>query len=498
MPDLSVENIDEVNIRVRCERSTAKELSDFFTFKVPGHRYMPAYRSRVWDGTIKLYNMFSQEIYKGLGDYVRSFADQRSYSIEFPNKKDNFFTESMVEKYMMNDLNISVGGQKIKPHDHQIKAITHSLKKERCLLLSPTGSGKSLIIYGLLRHYQRGLKDGEKILIIVPTTSLVAQMYSDFKDYSQLNDWDADEHVHQIFSGQDKNTDKQIVVSTWQSLFRMRRDYFSQFKAVIGDECHLFKAKSLTTIMTKLVNARYRVGTTGTLDDAQTHKLVIEGLFGPVNDVTSTKELMEKDILSKLTIDCLLLDYATEDRQFVKNLKYHDEIKWIVSNDRRNRFISKLAGSTKQNTLVLFQFVEQHGKPLYELIKSANPDKKVFLVHGGVDMDDRERIRHICEKEKEAIIVASYGTFSTGINIKNLHNIIFASPSKSKIRILQSIGRQLRKHQDKEVAKLYDIGDDLQWKSRKNHTLKHFVERLKIYKVEQFEFKTIKIQTQGL
>lgn len=225
-----------------------------------------------------------------------------------------------------------------------------------------------------------------------------------------------------------------------------------------------------------------------------THKLVIEGLFGPVKDVTTTKELMEKDILSKLEIDCILLDYDDEDKKLVKTLKYQDEMKWLITNDRRNKFISTLAGTTKGNTLVLFQFVENHGKQLYEKIKLENQHKKVFLIHGGVETDDRERVRGLAEKQKDAVIVASYGTFSTGINIKNLHNIIFASPSKSRIRILQSIGRQLRKHESKSVAKLFDIGDNLQWKKKMNHTLRHFFERIKLYKVEEFIFKTIKIK----
>jgi len=493
MSDLVIEKVDEVNVRVRCERSLAKELSDFFTFKVPGHKYMPAYRSKVWDGTVKLYNMFSQEIYTGLLDYVISFAKEREYSyqltLDIPNNKAD---ELLVRRYMENNLKISVKNKLISPHDHQVNAITHAIRKERCLLLSPTGSGKSLIIYTLMRHYLE--KTNKKILVIVPTTGLVTQMYSDFSDYSGVNEWNVEENVHKIYGGQEKNTNKRVVISTWQSLYKMPAKFFKDFEVVFGDECHLFKAKSLTSIMSKLKEARYRIGTTGTLDGALTHKLVIEGLFGPVKDVTTTKELMDKDILSELKIDCILLDYNDEDKKLVSHLKYPDEMKWLVTNERRNTFISRLSASTTGNTLVLFQFVENHGKHLYEKIKLENPNKKVFLIHGGIETDDRERVRGIAEKEKDAIIVASYGTFSTGINIRNLHNIIFASPSKSRIRILQSIGRQLRKHESKKVAKLYDIGDNLQWKKKMNHTLRHFFERIKIYKIEGFSFKTIKIK----
>ena len=288
-----------------------------------------------------------------------------------------------------------------------------------------------------------------------------------------------------------------IYITTWQSIYNLPASYFEQFSAVIGDECHLFKSKSLTSIMTKLKDCPYRIGTTGTLDGSFTHKLVIEGLFGRVHKLTSTKELMEKNLLSDLTIDCLVLQYPDDVRQSMKKLTYQEEIDWLVQNDARNDFIANLANSTKGNTLVLFQFVEKHGQPLYEKIKKLAKNRKVFFIHGGTEADDREQIRHIVEQEQDAILVASYGTFSTGVSIRRLHNIVFSSPSKSRIRVLQSIGRQLRKSEHKEKAKLYDLADDLSWKSHQNHTLRHFVERLKIYDSEKFVYKKILIPIEG-
>ena len=153
-----------------------------------------------------------------------------------------------------------------------------------------------------------------------------------------------------------------------------------------------------------------------------------------------------------------------------------------------------MALDQKGNTLVLYNYVEKHGKPLYDLIKGkADEDRKVFFVSGGTDTTDREAIRNIMERMQNAIIVASLGTFSTGINIRNLHNIIFASPSKSQIRVLQSIGRGLRKSDDGKDTNLYDITDDLSWKSRKNFALLHSEERLKIYDKEKFNYKTYKV-----
>jgi superfamily II DNA or RNA helicase len=259
---------------------------------------------------------------------------------------------------------------------------------------------------------------------------------------------------------------------------------------VFGDEAHLFKSKSLTEIMSKLTDCKYRIGLTGTLDGAQTHKLVLEGLFGAVNKVTSTKKLMDKKQLSQLTVRCLILKHTPENCQMVAKGKYQDEIDYLVSSRSRQNFIRNLALKLEGNTLVLFQLVEKHGKNLHQIIKDKAADgRKVFYIFGGVEADERETIRGIVEKEKDAIIVASYGTFSTGVNIKNLHNIIFASPSKSRVRNLQSIGRGLRLGENKVDATLYDIADDMTWKSKENFTLKHFQERINIYTEEEFDYE---------
>ena len=241
--------------------------------------------------------------------------------------------------------------------------------------------------------------------------------------------------------------------------------------------------------MTKMDNTKYRFGFTGTLDGTQTHKWVLEGLFGPSYKVTQTKELIDKGHLSELQIRVLILKH--HDQKFDT---YEDEIQYIISHPKRNRFIRNLAVDLRGNTLVLFSRVATHGQILFDSINSFVKDgRKVFYVHGGVEAQEREEVRTITENESNAIIVASYGTFSTGINIKNLHNVIFASPSKSRIRNLQSIGRVLRKGDKKSKAVLYDIADDISYKSRKNYTLNHLVERIKIYNEEQFNYEIIQI-----
>jgi len=494
MLDLDVSEVDSVNVRIDCNRGIAQELSDYFTFKVPGYKFMPAYRARLWNGEIKLFNVHTGLVYAGLTDYIQKFAEDRGYSVTLPTRNAHRISPESVRKLMHDFLRVTVGGKSVDPHEHQVNAVHHALNEERCLLLSPTGSGKSLIIYTLIRYYLDKIPQDKKILIVVPTVSLVEQMVSDFADYSSANGWDTDTHCHKIMAGADKGTDKRVVVSTWQSVYKQSEKWFHQFSAVIGDEAHLFKSKSLTSIMSKLKTCPFRVGTTGTLDGTQTHRLVLEGLFGRAYEVTKTKALMEQKILSDLKIDCLLLSYPDLDREAVKRAKYQDEIKWIIGSPRRNAFIANMCKRLKGNSLILFQFVEDHGKVLNSLVGDCvPPERKVFFVHGGTEAADREEIRKIVETESDAIIIASYGTFSTGISIRRLHNIIFASPSKSRIRVLQSIGRQLRVSQDKTTAKLYDLGDDLSWKSWKNHTLRHMNERMKLYEAEGFEYRLVKI-----
>ena len=310
-------------------------------------------------------------------------------------------------------------------------------------------------------------------------------MFNDFIDYG----CDAENYCHQVFAGEAKISDAPVVITTWQSIYKLPKKYFDSYTAVIGDECHTFKAKSLTGIMTKLHEAKYRIGFTGTLDGTKTHKLVLEGLFGPSNRVTSTADLMKRDQLSQLKIKILALRHES-----YKFANYQEEMEYIVTHDKRNVFIKNLVRDLSGNTLVLFNYVEKHGEPLFDLINNTIGDtKKVFLVHGGVEAPEREDIRKLAELNDNCVIIASYGTFSTGINIKNLHNIIFASPSKSRIRNLQSIGRVLRKGDNKSQAVLYDIADDFSKGSYVNYTLNNLKERIKVYNEEQFNYEIIPV-----
>jgi superfamily II DNA or RNA helicase len=372
------------------------------------------------------------------------------------------------------------------PRKYQIEGVYGALKHNRKLLISPTASGKSLMIYSLVRYYEN---QGKKVLLVVPTTSLVEQMYKDFLDYG----WDVDSYCHRIYSGREKYSNVPITITTWQSIYKLERSWFEEYDVVIGDEAHLFKSKSLIAIMTKLHHAKYRFGFTGTLDGTQTHKWVLEGVFGPSYKVTRTDELMRQGHLSQLDIQCIVLKHPPRKFDI-----FEDEVQYLITHQQRNNFITNLALDMKGNTLVLFARVEAHGQVLFDKINNQKKDnQKVFFVHGGVDTTERELVREITERENNAVIVASYGTFSTGINIKNLHNVIFASPSKSRIRNLQSIGRVLRKGKNKLKATLYDIADDSSTTTRRNYTLNHFIERIKQYNEEKFNYEIVTIQLNG-
>lgn len=495
---IKVQKLNEVYMKVDCSPHIAYELNDFFSFEVAGARFMPQVRSGHWDGKLRLFGLLSRKMYVGLYLYLHQFCKDRNYEIE---KVDSEYGKpldvhpmaiSQLQEYV-ESLKLSYGDKPITIYEHQLEGVYYSLRHKGKLLISPTGSGKSLIIYVILR-YLKGwyrLQNIQKSqLVVVPRTGLVEQLYSDFENYSAMNGWNVEANVGKIYSGLPKNPDKPIVITTWQSIYKLPAAYFEQYSTVIGDEAHTWKAKCLMELMSKCTETPFRIGMTGTLDGIETNKLVLEGLFGSVHKVASTKELIDSGLLAKLTIKIIILKYTPDERKMVTKVKnYQEEITFLISNPRRNRFIRNLTIAQKANTLLLFNRVEKHGEILFNCIKEkVNDDRKVYFIYGKVPAIEREEIRKIVAEETDAIIVASYGTFQLGINIPNLQTVIFGSPSKSRIRNLQSIGRGLRTHEGKNQCVLYDIADDLQWKSKENYTLKHLLERITIYNSEDFDY----------
>lgn len=487
---------NHARIQIDAEPSIVQEMNEHFSFFVDGYKFMPAYKERMWDGKINLIDMRNKTIGSGAYDFIEEFAKARGYGVNvegsnyygYPGEQEDFTLDYML------DYNLTSKGKKITPREYQVVAVNHLLKKRNAIGISPTASGKSLILY-LLARYHLDHYD-TPIIILVPTVSLVKQMYGDFADYSQYDEgFEAEELIHQVHAGKSKTTQKPITISTWQSVYKERISFFDSFGMALIDEAHTAKAKSIVGIMDKLVNARFRIGVTGTLDGALCNEMQLQTIFGKKFYVTRTHKLMEEGSIANLNIDALVLDYSDEEKQFMKKAKYQTEIDFLVSHPRRNNFIRDLALAQTGNTLVMFRLVQKHGEPLFRLIQeAAHERRRVFFVSGSVEADAREEIRRIVEEEKDAIIVASEGVFSTGVNIKNIHNIIFGSPSKSQIKVLQTIGRGLRKADDGRDTKLFDITDDLSYKKHKNFTLLHGAERIKIYAKEKFQFKITRIK----
>ena len=476
-----LEYVDNVYSRLVCEPGILREVSDHFTYFAPNYKFHPKFRSRVWDGKIRLVNLQSGLVYAGLAKRIKKFCDSRNYQFTFDRE---LVYDNVSEHEILSHINKLKIPEKFDKRDYQIQSVVKCIRTGRRTLLSPTSSGKSLIIYFVATWYSK-----HKKLIIVPTIQLVNQMEGDFRDYGFKG------KIHKSTDGlsRENNIDADVVITTWQSLnngkTKMKPQWYKQFGVVFGDEAHGAKATSMIEIMCNLKDCKYRFGTTGTLDDQPLNQATIEGLFGPQYSSISTKEMIERGFASKLKIKCIVLRYQKHETQIVKDMDYNSEVDFLVNHNKRNEFIKNLTLSLKGNRLVFFR-LRDHGERIYSELQDSEVSN-VFHIDGTVDVESREDIRKTMETTNDAILVASLGTTSTGTNIKRLHHMIAASPSKSKIKVLQSIGRMLRLHEEKEQkgAILYDIVDDLSHGKKQNFTLKHFIERCKIYDQEQFEYK---------
>lgn len=463
--------------------SVVMELSDHFTFFAENYRFNPKYKARVWDGKIRLLNRMTALIYAGLARHVKKFCDDRGYEFSYDPKLqyDNVSINEIDE--FAKDLGLP---DNIVPREYQILSVTKCIRSKRRTLLSPTSSGKSLMIYMIAQWYKK------KTLIIVPTISLVNQMANDFTNYGYKGTM----QLSTDGLSKSNNISEDIVITTWQSLDngkkRMSKEWYQQFEVVVGDEAHTCKATTLVKILSQLDKCVYRFGTTGTLDDTPLNKITIEGLFGPQYQAVTTKDLMESGHVSNLRIKCIVLKYPKDTSASMKGKTYQEEIDFIVNNEERTKFIKNLTLSLKGNKLVFFRVIS-HGKAMADSIRDSSADN-IFYIDGSVSGADREAIRHAVEDEENAILIASLGTTSTGVSINKLHHMIAASPSKSKIKVLQSIGRMLRLHDTKQQAILYDIVDDLSIKSYSNFTYKHFIDRTRIYDKEQFDYKVYTVE----
>ena len=486
---IKITSKNETTAQLIASQNIISQIAESLQFRPEGYFFMPSYKSGRWDGFIKPVDFYGN-FQKGLLSEIRNQLTLMDLEYEI---EEEHFPELANDNIALCDTeNITnEKGELITPFDYQIFATETVLNKKRCIIQASTGAGKSLLQYLIIKSLL-DTADYKKVLLIVPTVTLVSQMYGDFGDYS-LNDdsFDVESNCHMISAGKEKESKKPVIISTWQSLHTIKDpEFFMQFDCVLCDEVQTATSTSITNIVNKCINAKIKAGFSGTVQKTKTHLTTLKGLFGDVIKVTSTKDLMEKDILTNLDIKSVVLKHKAD----IPKLEYKDELSYLCGHQGRNKFICKLACQQEGNTLILFQLVEKHGKPLLKMMQEMYPEKDIFFINGSVKASDREDVRKKVENCDSAIILASYQTFQAGVNIKKLHNVIFASPSKSEVRVFQSIGRALRKHKTKDVAKLFDIADDLRGnKKQLNHTLRHFKDRIEMYYREGFKVKYLEL-----
>lgn len=482
---------NEVYLQLKAEKSLLREISDHFTFDVPNAKFHPKFKAGVWDGQIKLLNYNTQLIYVGLLKEIEQYCLDNNIEIEYSfDYSSNEFSVKEANDFISSiNLPDYIGKDKFEIRDYQLETFIYGVRNKRGLFLSAVNSGKSFIIYLLLRYFMK------KTLIITSRVGLVEQLYENFKQYN----FDSDKYCHEIYSGNEKNSDKLIHIATYQSAITLQKKQLEEYEIIIGDECHHYESKVTKELMESLTNCQYRFGFTGSLNDSKTHKLVLSGLFGQIKNVISSSEMIERGYSSDFKIKAIVLKYNKEvikefntiinNKKLDAKQKYQAETLFLINNKKRNNFIINLAESLKGNTLILFNRVEIHGEVLYNMMKESSKDRDVYFISGNIKNEERDCILEQIKNKENCILFASYGTFSEGIDVKNLHNLIFASSFKGKIKNVQSIGRVLRKTEGKDQAVLFDIVDDLSINKKKNFSLLHFLERIKVYNEEKFNYK---------
>jgi len=403
---VKIVKINESYIRIFCEFDLSKELYNYFAFYTKNYRWSPKYKAGVWDGKIRLFQYKNGLLPIGLYDDLVNFLVRKG--IKFKNEVEQTsglnFSENFIKKFVKEILKCD-----LVPRDYQIKAVQEVLKKQKTIILSATGSGKSFIIFiyiNLLKY----VYDDCKFLLVVPTTSLVEQMTDDFVEYGK-NFCDYNDHIHKIYSGKSKNTDKNITITTWQSLQHIKqKKWFDQFGCVTIDETHGATAKQLTNIIHKCESAIFKIGTTGSLTDNETDKMQLKSLFANIFSASTSKNLQKRKILSQLKIRNCVIDYPQKIRNLCKKFDYNTELDFLRKLKERKNFICRMVNRLKGNTLVLFKNIE-YGKELFEKIKEKNPN--TYFIYGGIKTKEREIVRSIADG---TAIKFEFGKFDVIIN----------------------------------------------------------------------------------
>lgn len=494
MNEVIITKVNSSYVLVDSDDDILHDINNYFAVYADGYMFNPRYKARVWDGKVRFFSIINHTLPAGLLPTLEKFCRDNNYIVTYADKFNEFESEYDDAEFEKN-CNNALKNSGMKMRDYQEAACKLALQKKIGILQCCTSSGKSMIIYNMIRNMLT-YKRIKKILLIVPSVSLVEQMNSDFKDYG----WkDSDKYISLLYSGKNYEPSKPILISTWQSLQKFDDpDFFADFDAVVVDECHGSKASVINSILKQCINTEYRIGTTGTLPTGAADLLSITGVLGNVLYTITSKELIERGYLTKMIVAGIIAKYPEDFIAKNKGRSYPEEVKMVESYQNRTKVLETIFKHTpnEHNVLLLCNHVD-HVKETAAWLKNTYPDKNIKVISGSVGAKEREDIRKKLESEEGTVIVATYGTCSTGINMPKLHEVILYANSKSKIKVLQSLGRGLRKHNTKNRVILYDIVDDLSYKTRTrvihNYLFNHWKEREKYYKEQEFPIKLMEL-----
>jgi len=497
---------DEAFFQLKCKYDCALELKEFFSCHKKGFQFHPKYKYGSWNGKISFFNIEECTLPIGLYPQLNEFSKKFGYKLQL-----NFDTSSMRNEISQEDLQElynNIFNENFMPREHQHISIKKCIEFKRGIIEAVTSSGKSNMLYALTRFILATNPD-KKVLIIVPSISLVNQMASDFEEYGFT---EAKEYINKLY-GTSKSYDKDrpILISTWQSIYKRPISFFKDFVGVLCDEVHIASTKSnmsgiggIHKVLSKCINAEYRLGFTGTLPEDKSDLWTIYGYLGPKLHKVGYKELMDKGILSKIKIANVIIKYPEQFCKMNKKRPYPEEVKEINNYEDRNKVFKFILDKIdkKENIIILCTYID-HLIKIVKYIKENYKDRKIYQIYGKTDVDDREEIRKSIDNEEGVILVATFKTMGTGINIKRIHHVIFGSSTSSKINVLQSLGRGLRIHNTKKKLIVWDLIDNLTIKNKngtitKNYVFKHFEERIKFYKEAEFSTVTTKIEIDKL
>lgn len=492
MVDIVIEKSNDSFAQLHCSEVINHEINNLFSAFAPGYRFNPRYKHHLWDGKTRVYSPITQLLPIGLVSNLINWCEKKGYSYKLENFDD--FKDEIDYEELRTEVNSYI--KKFDIREYQLRAVYEALTNKKGILLSCTGSGKSLMIYCIFRYLLKN-KHLKRTLLIVPNTSLVEQMYSDFKDYG----WDdIDNYVELLYSGKKPTHKLPILISTWQSLEKLEKDFFEDYRCVLVDECQGVKANVVSRILKSSYNADYKIGTTGTLPKEMSDQLIINSVIGNVVFELKSSELIDQGFLTKMNVAGIFLKYPEEFVQANKDRTYPEEVKMVEEYENRNSVLKFILDHTKvtDNILILVTH-KAHLQSVVDYLIANYPNRKTSVISGDVKTKVREDIRTGIENEEGSVIVATYKTMSAGVNIPKLHAVMLYSNSKSRIQVLQSIGRGLRLHQTKNKVIIYDIIDDLSYKTRtgkikKNYCMQHYDERLEFYNEQEFPVITTNLK----